>query len=161
LHAILPSPPSPNDITPLLTELTTYLDTFYSDIPAWLLLTSIYTSIGQYTKAFQSISHVLILAPQNPWMVFQAAQIAWDAGDAWAALRMWLRAGEMAIEDVETPVLDPAKKIEGLGEDRLSPRAWYGVKLVRITSRLYFIQPEQCLVYAHHPQIESQIRQCP
>lgn len=129
LHSILPPSPSPSEITPLLNELTTYLDTFYSDIPGWLLLSSIYTSVGQLTKAFQSISHVLVLAPQNPWMVLQAAQIAWDAGDVWGALRMWLRAGEMAVEDVEAPVLDPTKKIEDLGEDLLSGKCWYGVKL--------------------------------
>jgi hypothetical protein len=63
-------------------------------------------------------------------MVLQAAQIAWDAGDVWGALRMWLRASEMAIEDVDIPVLDPTKRIENLGEDRLSLRCWYGVKLV-------------------------------
>jgi len=132
LHSTLPPSPSPSDVTPLLTELTTFLDTFYTDLPSWLLLTSIYTSIGQYTRAFQSISHVLVLNPQNSWMVLQAAQIAWDAGDLWGSLRMWLRASEMAAEDVEPgKVLDPKRRLEDeqVGEDKLSLRCWYGVKL--------------------------------
>lgn len=57
----------------------------------------------------------------------------------WGALRMWLRAGEMAVEDLpgigegENGVLDPTKKVdEEDGADKLSLRCWYGVKQVRV-----------------------------
>jgi len=64
-------------------------------------------------------------------MVLQAAQIAWDVGDVWGALRMWLRTSEIAVEDYEGG-LDPKMKVD---DDKLSLRCWYGVKLFGLNNK--------------------------
>ncbi|KDQ62320.1 hypothetical protein JAAARDRAFT_149119 [Jaapia argillacea MUCL 33604] len=98
--------------------LVEYLDTFYTDVEAWAELADIYSSCNQYTSAMQSLSHVLLLSPQNPFYVLLFAETAYTSGDVPLALKMFLNTIDMADTD----------------EDSLPPtgmliRAWYGVKL--------------------------------
>jgi ER membrane protein complex subunit 2 len=77
---------------------------------------------ARYTLALQSLSHVLLLAPQNPFYVLQAAETAYTAEDIPLALRFFL----MTIEMVDA---------DGDGDKPPAPtgiaiRAWYGVELV-------------------------------
>jgi ER membrane protein complex subunit 2 len=77
---------------------------------------------ARYTLALQSLSHVLLLAPQNPFYVLQAAETAYTAEDIPLALRFYLMTIEMvgADDDGDKP---PAPT-------GIAIRAWYGVELV-------------------------------
>ncbi|KAG6908259.1 hypothetical protein DXG01_005524 [Tephrocybe rancida] len=100
-------------------ELSRFLDTFYTDVEGWLELADIYTSCNQYTHALQSLSHALILAPQNPFTALQFAETAYTAGDLALALKMFLVVVDMGERDVP---LDEAPT-------GIHIRAWLGVKL--------------------------------
>lgn len=92
-------------------ELITYLDAFYTDPEAWLELADIYASMSLYLQSLSSLSHVLLLIPQNPFYVLQAAETAYTALDIPLALKFFLRSVEM------------------VPEGGASTRGWYGVKL--------------------------------
>jgi len=106
-------------------ELSELLDTFYADVDGWVELAEIYYLCHQYTYALQSLSHALILAPQNPFYVLQFAEIAYAAEDIPLAIKMYLVAVDMT-DDEDSPV----KSIP----TNVTLRAWYGVKLC--TNRL-------------------------
>lgn len=115
--------------------LTKYLDTFYTDVVAWIELADIYASLNlfvakfshlmevthlfskSYTHSLQALSHVLILASQNPFHVLRFAETAYTAGDIPLAHKMFLR-----VIDMDEPASP---------ESKASKRAWWGVKLVR------------------------------
>ncbi|KAN0139212.1 hypothetical protein V8E53_002713, partial [Lactarius tabidus] len=99
-------------------ELSKLVDTFYTDVEAWLELADLYISIYQYTSALQALSHVLLLAPQNPFYVLQAAETAYTAEDIPLAIRFFLMTIDMVSDDEEPP---PPTGI--------TVRAWYGVEL--------------------------------
>ncbi|KAF8336347.1 uncharacterized protein EI90DRAFT_2864016, partial [Cantharellus anzutake] len=92
-------------------ELIKYLDAFYGDHEGWLELADIYASNAQYDPSLASLSHVLLLVPQNPFYVLQAGETAYTARDVPLALKFFLRVVEMA------PTGGP------------STRGWYGVKM--------------------------------
>ncbi|KAG7445654.1 uncharacterized protein BT62DRAFT_896931 [Guyanagaster necrorhizus] len=102
-------------------ELCAYLDTFYNDIEGWLELADIYSSCNQYTQSLQALSHVLLLAPQNPFYFLQFAETAYTAGDIPLAIKMCLVVVDMTERDVSSPHETAATGI--------SIRAWWGVKL--------------------------------
>jgi tetratricopeptide (TPR) repeat protein len=99
-------------------ELSKLVDTFYTDVEAWLELADLYISTYQYTSALQALSHVLLLAPQNPFYVLQAAETAYTAEDIPLAIRFFLMTIDMVSDDEEPP---PPTGI--------TVRAWYGVEL--------------------------------
>ncbi|KAI9438272.1 TPR-like protein [Lactarius indigo] len=99
-------------------ELSKLVDTFYTDVEAWLELADLYISLYQYTSALQALSHVLLLAPQNPFYVLQAAETAYTAEDIPLAIRFFLMTIDMVGDDEESP---PPSGI--------TVRAWYGVEL--------------------------------
>jgi len=92
-------------------SLITYLDTFYGDPEAWLELADVYASMAMFPQSLSSLSHVLLLIPQNPFYVLQAAETAYTALDIPLALKFFLRSVEM------------------VPEGGASTRGWYGVKL--------------------------------
>ncbi|KAK7042341.1 TPR-region domain-containing protein [Favolaschia claudopus] len=100
-------------------ELLQLLDTFYTDVEGWLELADIYTSCNQYIPALQALSHVLLLAAQNPFYQLQFAETAYTAGDIPLALKAFLVAVEMSERDL-------SDKSPPVG---ISVRAWLGVKL--------------------------------
>ena len=119
-------------------ELSRFLDTFYSDVEGWLELAHIYSSCNQYgpfrfsisfshdrilryTYALQSLSHALLLNPQNPFYFQHAAEIAYTSGDITLAIKMFLLVIDMTDEDV------PVESIP----TGIAVRAWFGIKLVR------------------------------
>ncbi|KAF8208337.1 TPR-like protein [Mycena galopus ATCC 62051] len=102
-------------------ELSQLLDTFYTDVEGWLELADIYTTCNQYIPALQALSHVLLLAPQNPFYVLQFAETAYTAGDLPLALKTFLVVVDMCERDLDSPEKKPAVGI--------SVRAWLGVKL--------------------------------
>jgi tetratricopeptide (TPR) repeat protein len=103
-------------------ELSQFLDTFYTDVEGWLELADLYSTCNQYTYALQSLSHVLLLAPQNPFYVLQAAETAYTAADIPLSLKMFLTAVDMTDVDDSVALADSTP--EGI-----TVRAWYGVKL--------------------------------
>lgn len=103
-------------------ELSQFLDTFYTDVEGWLELADIYASCNQYNFALQSLSHVLLLAPQNPFYVLQAAETAYTAGDICLAIKMFLMVVDMTVEDDDAQT----KNSTPTG---ITVRAWYGVEL--------------------------------
>ncbi|KAF9078427.1 hypothetical protein BDP27DRAFT_1206517 [Rhodocollybia butyracea] len=102
-----------------VTELSEYLDTFYSDVEAWVELAELHSSCNQYTFALQALSHALLLAPQNPFYVLEFAETAYTANDIPLAIKMFMLAIDIADRhDSEESIPTGA-----------SVRAWYGVKL--------------------------------
>ena len=65
----------------------------------------------------------MLLVPQNPFYVLQAAETAYTAGDVPLAIRLYLTAVDKSDADDA-----PADSIP----EGVTVRAWYGVKLVRI-----------------------------
>ncbi|KAA1471927.1 TPR-like protein [Dentipellis sp. KUC8613] len=105
-----------------VTELSEFLDTFYTDVEGWVELADIYSSCNQYTHALQSLQHVLLLAPQNPFYVLQAAETAYTAGDLPLAIKFFLVVVDMTDEDGDRPAKDSTPT-------GITVRAWYGVEL--------------------------------
>ncbi|KAF7366539.1 TPR-REGION domain-containing protein [Mycena sanguinolenta] len=102
-------------------ELSQLLDTFYTDVEGWLELADIYTTCNQYIPALQALSHVLLLAPQNPFYALQFAETAYTAGDLPLALKTFLVVVDMSERDLDSPEKKPPVGI--------SVRAWLGIKL--------------------------------
>jgi tetratricopeptide (TPR) repeat protein len=126
-------------INDAVAELSKFADTFYTDVEAWLELADIYASNHQYAlpirpnsriidsraryaSALQSLSHVLLLTPQNPFYVLQAAETAYTAQDIPLAMKFFLMAIEMTGDDNEDATPQPPTGV--------TLRAWYGVELV-------------------------------
>jgi tetratricopeptide (TPR) repeat protein len=103
-------------------ELSQCLDTFYTDVEGWLELADLYSSCNQYTYALQSLSHVLLLAPQNPFYVLQAAETAYTAADIPLSIKMFLTTVDMTDADDSVALADSTPR-------GITVRAWYGVKL--------------------------------
>jgi len=112
-----------------VTELGTYLDTFYSDAEAWLELADLYASCGQYTSSLHALSHAQLLAPQNPFFTQHAAETAYTAGDLPLALRLFLAVVDMSDGDEA----DRERDAPPIG---VTVRAWFGVKLCARRLRL-------------------------
>ncbi|KAI0767474.1 TPR-like protein [Fomes fomentarius] len=104
-------------------ELSTLLDTFYTDVDGWLELADIYLSCQQNTYALQSLSHALLLSPQNPSYFLQYAETAYLAEDVPLALKTFLHVVDMTDDDDGD--LAPSDSIP-IG---ITLRAWFGVKL--------------------------------
>ncbi|KAI0074918.1 TPR-like protein [Panus rudis PR-1116 ss-1] len=104
-------------------ELYTLLDTFYTEVDGWLELADIYISCQQYTYALQSLSHALLLSPQNPFYFLQFAETAYLATDIPLSLKMYLQVVDMTDDDDED--LPPSDSIP----TGITLRAWFGVKL--------------------------------
>jgi len=102
-------------ISKAVEELTKYLDTFYTDVESWVELADIYAELNLYTLSLQALSHVLLLASQNPFYVLRFAETAYTAGDLPLAHKMFLRVIDMD---------EPNGK-----ESNAAKRAWWGVKL--------------------------------
>ncbi|KIY68134.1 TPR-like protein [Cylindrobasidium torrendii FP15055 ss-10] len=111
-------------------DLSEYLDTFYNDVEGWLELADIYSACNQYTQSLQSLSHVLLLAPQNPFYMLRFAETAYTANDLQLALKTALVVIDMAERDVTSSTETPATGI--------SIRAWWCIKLC---SRKLLAQP--------------------
>ncbi|KAN0094500.1 hypothetical protein V8E55_002787 [Tylopilus felleus] len=103
-------------------ELSQFLDTFYTDVEGWLELADIYATSNQYEHSLQSLMHALLLAPQNPFYVLQAAETAYTAGDLALAIKMFLMVVDMTDGDDSESLIESTP----LG---ITVRAWYGVKL--------------------------------
>ena len=122
-------------------QLSEMLDTYYTEVDGWLELADIYSSCQQYTYALQSLSHTLLLAPQNPFHFLQFAETAYLAADIPLALKTYLQVVDMTDDDDEdVPPIDTIPT-------GLTLRAWFGVKLVshcpKCTHCISFIR-EQC-----------------
>ncbi|KAI6132904.1 TPR-like protein [Pisolithus croceorrhizus] len=105
-----------------ISELSQYLDTFYTDIEGWLELADMYACCNQYDYSLQALSHTLLLAPQNPVYVLQSAETAYTAGDLPLSLKMFLMVVDMTDGD----------EMESLAESTplgITVRSWYGIKL--------------------------------
>jgi len=89
---------------------------------------SVLTKRYRYTSALKSLSHALLLSPQNPFTVLQYAETAYSAGDLPLALKMFLVVIDM---DDESAAQEPPRGI--------SFRAWLGIKLVRRLSTCIYV----------------------
>ncbi|KAJ3475153.1 hypothetical protein NLI96_g12026 [Meripilus lineatus] len=106
-----------------VTELSALLDTFYTEVDGWLELADLYNSCQQYTYALQSLSHALLLAPQNPFHFLLFAETAYLASDIPLSLKTYLQVVDMTDEeDDEVPPSDSVPT-------GITLRAWFGVKL--------------------------------
>jgi hypothetical protein len=83
----------------------------------------ILTPRDRYASALQSLSHVLVLTPQNPFYVLQAAETAYTAQDITLAMKFFLMVIDMADDGNDDGVHPPPPK-------GFTLRAWYGVELV-------------------------------
>ncbi|KAL1948519.1 hypothetical protein VTO73DRAFT_12594 [Trametes versicolor] len=105
-------------------ELSAMLDTFYTEVDGWIELADIYMSCQQYTYALQSLSHALLLSPQNPSYFLQFAETAYLADDVPLALKMFLQTVDMTDDDDDGDVAPGDSVPSGI-----TLRAWFGVKL--------------------------------
>lgn len=80
--------------------------------------------LSRYTLALQALSHVLILSPQNPFYVLQAAETAYTLEDIPLAIKWFLLVVDMTTDE-------DAQKTKPTG---IVVRAWYGIALVRFCS---------------------------
>lgn len=78
----------------------------------------------RYTLALQALSHVLILSPQNPFYVLQAAETAYTLEDIPLAIKWFLLVVDMTTDE-------DAQNTKPTG---IIVRAWYGIALVRLHS---------------------------
>lgn len=69
--------------------------------------------------ALQSLSHAMLLAPQNPFYVLQFAETAYTSNDVPLAAKMFLN----VIDMCDTLDKDPST-------NRVCLRAWWGISLV-------------------------------
>lgn len=100
------------------------LDTYYTEVDGWLELADIYSSCHQYTYALQTLSHTLLLVPQNPFHFLQFAETAYLASDISLSLKTYLQVVDMTDDDDDdVPPIDTIPT-------GLTLRAWFGVKLV-------------------------------
>ncbi|KAG2035976.1 hypothetical protein BDR03DRAFT_474723 [Suillus americanus] len=106
-----------------VNELVQLLDTFYTDVEGWLELADIYASCNQYDHSFQALSHVLLLTPQNPFYVLQAAETAYTSEDIFLAIKMFLTVVDMTDADDSEQLLQESTPLG------ITVRAWFGVKL--------------------------------
>ena len=122
-----------------ISELSQYLEAFYMDVEAWLELADIYASCNQCASSFnlvrlthetyrydyslKSLSHTLLLSPQNPIYTLQFAETAYTAGDFSLALKMFLVVVDMSDRDDSDSLAESTPH-------GITVRAWYGVKLV-------------------------------
>ncbi|KAM5545952.1 hypothetical protein V8D89_000078 [Ganoderma adspersum] len=104
-------------------ELSAMLDTFYTEPDGWLELADMYASCQQYTYALQSLSHALLLSPQNPSYFLQYAETAYLAEDVPLALKTFLHVVDMTDDDDGD--LAPSDAIP----TGITLRAWFGAKL--------------------------------
>ncbi|KAI0792658.1 TPR-like protein [Abortiporus biennis] len=126
-----------------VTELSTMLDTYYTDVEGWLELADIYASCRRYTHALQSLSHALLLAPQNPFHFLQFADTAYLASDIPLSLKMYLQVVDMTDDDDDD--VAPIDQIP----TGITLRAWFGVKLC--TKRLLTESKSQHASASHTP----------
>ncbi|KAG2358250.1 TPR-like protein [Suillus spraguei] len=106
-----------------VNELMQLLDTFYTDVEGWLELADIYASCNQYDHSLQALSHVLLLTPQNPFYVLQAAETAYTSEDFYLAIKMFLTVVDMTDADDSEQLLQESTPLG------ITVRAWFGVKL--------------------------------
>ncbi|KAH9854622.1 TPR-like protein [Lenzites betulinus] len=104
-------------------ELSAMLDTFYTEVDGWLELADIYLSCQQYTYALQSLTHALLLSPQNPSHFLLFAETAYLAEDVPLSLKMYLQVVDMTDDDDGD--MAPSDSIPA----GITLRAWLGVKL--------------------------------
>ncbi|KAH9996348.1 TPR-like protein [Russula vinacea] len=143
-----------NKIDLAVEQLSKFADTFYTDVEAWLELADIYASQHQYTSALQSLSHVLVLTPQNPFFVLQAGETAYSAQDIPLAMKFFLMAIEMAGDDSDDATPPPPTGI--------AIRAWYGVELsaarLEADPTLGTSSPSKTRAPEHLPQLRNLAR---
>lgn len=85
--------------------------------------------------------HALLLAPQNPFYVLQAAETAYTAGDLALAIKMFLMVVDMTDGDDSESLIESTP----LG---ITVRAWYGVKLVGTFARYFYTEVD-------HPSVRD------
>ena len=125
------------------------LDTFYTEPDGWLELADMYASCQQYTYALQSLSHSLLLSPQNPSYFLQYAETAYLAEDVPLALKTFLQVVDMTDDDDGD--LAPSDSIP----TGITLRAWFGAKLVRSLSYGIVLEVPvlTCDMREVHPQV--------
>jgi hypothetical protein len=79
----------------------------------------------RYDHSFQALSHVLLLTPQNPFYVLQAAETAYTSEDFSLAIKIFLTVVDMTDADDSEQLLQESTPLG------ITVRAWFGVKLVR------------------------------
>ncbi|KZT28258.1 TPR-like protein [Neolentinus lepideus HHB14362 ss-1] len=125
-----------------VSELVELLDTYYTDVEGWLELADIYSSCRQYTSSLQSLAHVLLLAPQNPFHVLRFAETAYTAGDVSLAMKSFLNVIDMADADEDAPLEQVPSGF--------TVRAWFGIKqCARRLQRERLVSPSQTPVPDH------------
>ena len=89
--------------------------------------TSLIISLRRYDHSLQALSHVLLLTPQNPFYMLQAAETAYTAEDIPLAIKMFLTVVDMTDGDDSEQLLQESTPLG------ITVRAWFGVKLVRLS----------------------------
>lgn len=81
--------------------------------------------MNSYEYALESLQHAMLLAPQNPFYVLQAAETGYTLEDLPLAIKLFMTVVDMTTSDEE-------EKAEDSVPDGITLRAWFGVKQVGI-----------------------------
>jgi hypothetical protein len=107
--------------------------------------------VFRYAYSLQSLTHVMLLVPQNPFYIVQAAETAYNAGDIPLSARLFLQGIDL-VDGEGTAQVSSTIAPEGV-----SVRAWYGLRVVRcfisIFSKRLGLQSFIC--YLHVPVCKS------
>ncbi|KAM0787038.1 hypothetical protein ACM66B_006304 [Microbotryomycetes sp. NB124-2] len=76
--------------------LVSFLDTFYNDTDAWAQLAQAYQSMQLYSQSLSALSHLLLLAPYNPFYLLWHAETAYTLHDYPLAYKEFLRVIELS-----------------------------------------------------------------
>ncbi|ORY89170.1 hypothetical protein BCR35DRAFT_276278, partial [Leucosporidium creatinivorum] len=104
-----------------LEMLVEHLDTVYNDIEGWSQLASVYAGMGLYPQSLSALSHLLLLAPHNPFHLLHHAETAYTLGDYPLAWKEFSRVVEMC---------EGVTKGDKEGSGGAGRRAAVGAKLV-------------------------------
>jgi len=77
--------------------------------------------MNSYEYALESLQHAMLLAPQNPFYVLQAAETGYTLEDLPLAIKLFMTVVDMTTSDEE-------EKAEDSVPDGITLRAWFGVK---------------------------------
>ena len=107
-------------------ELARFVDVFPMDAEAWQELATLYTEQHKYAQAAYALEELVLLAPQNSYVLLHYAETLYTAGDIATAYKMYLRILELARGDIRV-------KENSRGERAAGPwvRTLWGLKMVR------------------------------
>ncbi|GAA6062674.1 hypothetical protein JCM10212_000574 [Sporobolomyces blumeae] len=104
--------------------LVDYLETYYIDAEGWILLAKSYAELGLYAQSLSSLSHAVLLHPQNPFLLLLRAETAYTLRDYPTSWKEYMRVIEMATDTGKDGKVKRGQAVRGVAR-----RAAFGAKM--------------------------------